>query len=318
MGPGDAFEVPQDPLPLAGRGRIVRVRHLRGEGRFLGNAKIAPVGGDGYFPLARPAWIEEQPGNLVSVASTEEALSGGGQSGGLSLYHRVVCQALVFARKMAEAKDRARLTARAVRGRCAARCLAPALDRSLGAWRRNRFAARVRQSSAQSLSSHWGGARDIVSSSAGYDPRHAHARSRGRAVQKFRARCRRVALDESCYRREGQPLLAYRESDRRPLALLPRRSLGYYVYDPVDGSRTKARRGLVNSLEPFAYGFYRAFPPKPIGLKDLCLFGLSGSWANVALVFLMALLVGLLGMVFPILTRYVFDEIIPSAYCATG
>jgi ATP-binding cassette subfamily C protein len=312
VGPGDTFEVPENPLPLAARGRLVWVRHLRGEGRFLGNAKIAPVAGDGYFPLARPAWLEEQPGNVVSVASTEEAFCGDGQSAGLGLYHRVVCQALVFARKMAEAKDRARLTAR--QSADDAR-----LDASL-----RQVTAPLRLGGNTDLPVQAGnpllkacqaiGAVQGISFQAPpemlrglpmRDPVGALCRSSG-------ARSRRVALDESCYRREGQPLLAYRQSDRRPLALLPRRSRGYCVYDPVDGSRTKADRELLNSLEPFAYGFYGGFPPRPIGLKDLCLFGLNGCWRDVALVVLLALFVGLLGMVLPILTRHVFDEIIPS------
>jgi ABC-type bacteriocin/lantibiotic exporter with double-glycine peptidase domain len=58
--------------------------------------------------------------------------------------------------------------------------------------------------------------------------------------------------------------------------------------------------------------FYRAFPPTPVSLKDLCLFGLKGSWRDLALVLLLALLVGLMGMVLPVLTRNVFDVIIPG------
>jgi len=312
VGPGATLELPQDPLPLVARDRIVWVRHLRGEGRLLGNPKLPPVAGDGYFPLARPAFLEEQPGNLVYVASTEEALSEDSGWAGLDLYHRVVCHALVLAREVDEAKERARLEAK--RSVDDAR-----LDRSLRQLTAPLAARRETGLPAQTGNPLLNACQAIgAMQGISFQPPAETARGLplrdpvGSLCRSSGARSRKVALDEFWYRREGPPLLAFRESDRQPLALLPSRHRGYSVYNPADGSRTKAGPELANSLEPFAYCFYRGFQPEPVSLTDLCLFGLGGSWPDVALVLFLAVLVGLLGMVLPVLTRYVFDTIIPS------
>ena len=312
--PGSMLEVPHNPLPLAGRDRIVWVSHVRGEGRFLGNLKSPPVAGDCYFPLARPAWLEEQPGNLVSVASTEAALRGGGGWTGLHLYHRIVCQALVLAREAAGAKERARLEAKhsedAAHLDASLRHLTAPLARAVEKTATPAETTDPLLNACQAIGSVQG---ILFQPSAEMNRGFPKRDPVGSLCRRSGVRWRRVALDGSWYRREGQPLLAFRESDNRPLALLPRRSRGYYVYDPVDGSRTKAGHELASSLQPFAYCFYRNFQPETVSLTDLFFFGLSGCWCDLALVLILALLVGLLGMALPILTRYVFDTIIPSA-----
>jgi ATP-binding cassette subfamily C protein len=126
-------------------------------------------------------------------------------------------------------------------------------------------------------------------------------------------RSRRVALGGSWYRREGRALLAFRESDQRPMALIPRGSRRYQVFDPVEDTHTRVNEELAAALRPYAYTFYRPFHAQPVSLRYLMLFGLRGTWGEVALVLLLGLAVGALGTTMPLLIANVFDTIIPGA-----
>jgi ATP-binding cassette subfamily C protein len=59
--------------------------------------------------------------------------------------------------------------------------------------------------------------------------------------------------------------------------------------------------------------FYRAFPSTAITARELALFGLRGSWGDVLVIVLMGILSGLLGLAMPIMTKSLFDTIIPGA-----
>jgi NHLM bacteriocin system ABC transporter ATP-binding protein len=244
---------------------------------------------------------------------TPAALHEDSSRAGLEQFHRIFGRTLVLAHEAAEAKERLLLEARRSED-----------ESGLNAALHQLMAPLSRAAGEQALQPHttdpllkacraigvvqginFKASPDFLRNLTAPDPLSALCRSAG-------ARHRRVALGGDWYRRAGQPLLAYRESDGRPLALLSGRSRSYSVYDPVTGSRTKVDRDLADSLRPFAYCFYRGFPPTPVKLKDLCLFGLRGCWRDLALVFTLALLVGLMGMVLPVLTRDVFDVIIPG------
>ncbi len=312
---GTTIDVPKDPKPLISRQGVVWVRHLVGAAMFLGNPQLPQVDGNCYFPLAHPGWLEEQPLNRLIATSTEKALALDGGWDGLDAFHRVVFTALVLNHQAAEEKERQRLLIKQkgedTRLDMSLRQLAVPLQ-TRGAQRKM-----LLQDSAHPLL----GACQAIGIVQGITFRPSPEMTRGIPMKDPVAsvcrasgvRHRRVVLDESWYKREGPPLLVYRESDKQPFAMLPKKGRGYDAYDPVEGARLRVDEEFLTGLEPFAYTFYRPFPPKAVKVKDLLLFGLFGSWRDAFLILAMGILSGLLGMATPILTGTIFDTIIPGA-----
>jgi ATP-binding cassette subfamily C protein len=134
----------------------------------------------------------------------------------------------------------------------------------------------------------------------------------GEIAEASMVRRRVVALKGDWWTAGGGPLLAFREEGRHPVALLPTRR-GYMLHDPVTRGESPLTRALAGTLSPFAFSFYRSFPAGKVKLFDLMKFGSHGLLRDYALVGLMGVAVGLLGMVTPIFTGMLFDTVIPEA-----
>ncbi len=103
------------------------------------------------------------------------------------------------------------------------------------------------------------------------------------------------------------------EEALRPVAILPRRG-GYRLFDPQ-----RPRRGgqaidaeVAARLHPQAHQFYRALPAKAAGL-GLARFLSRGSAGDLLVVGIIGALVGLLGLLIPLVTGLIFDRIVPGA-----
>src|SRR5262249_50985132 len=61
-------------------------------------------------------------------------------------------------------------------------------------------------------------------------------------------RVRQVILDGQWWRRDAGPMMALREADRRPVALLPVSPQRYDIYDPVTRARVRVNAATAQSL----------------------------------------------------------------------
>jgi len=311
VAPAVTVQCPQEPCFISGKDPVVWVTHRHGSGSFLGNPTLA-VNGDCAFPLASPAWLEELPRNLIDTASTEQVFASGEAWTGLDAFQRTVWQALTLAREAAEAKERERLARRhdndAARVDQSIRQLAEPLTR-----RRHKALpdaghplVRACEAIGRAQRIAFIAPPEVLRGLPMRDPVRSICRSSG-------VRFRRVVLEESWYRREGLPLLAFREAGQEPVALLPKGSRDYEIFDPAAGTVDRVTGEQAATLQPFAYTFYRPFHARPVTLKYLCLFGLSGAWTETLVVLGLGLVGGLLGLAMPILAANVFDTIIPGA-----
>jgi ATP-binding cassette subfamily C protein len=126
-------------------------------------------------------------------------------------------------------------------------------------------------------------------------------------------RTRRVALKGEWWRQPGGPMLAFRDSDRSPTAVLPGWGGRYLLWDPAEDRSRRLNRKTAASLEGFAWVFYRPFPARKLGVWDLVAFGLHAATADLAAILSMGVLTGLLAMLVPVVTGLLFDSIIPGA-----
>ncbi len=126
-------------------------------------------------------------------------------------------------------------------------------------------------------------------------------------------RTRKIILKDNWWKEDNGALLAYREADGQPVALLPLSPVQYKLYDPADDSQVIVDQTVAETLQAQADTFYRPLPAKIVGYQDLLRYLADGIWKSDAVAVLaMGLLGGLLGALTPVVTGIIFDSIIPD------
>jgi len=149
------------------------------------------------------------------------------------------------------------------------------------------------------------------------------------AAQSCGLRARRVLLESGWWKSAGTPMVA-RVSDRRRevrpadvspeetgwIAIVPRFMGGYRARaanaaggEPVEWIVDDA---LAQRLAPFAFTFHRTFARKPLTARDLMTLAIGNDFRDVAIVMAMGLLAALAGMLTPIATGRLIDQVIPA------
>ena len=83
-------------------------------------------------------------------------------------------------------------------------------------------------------------------------------------VSGVRARQVRLRPEEKWWLSDSSPMLAYREEDGRPVALLPGKFGRYREFDPVRKKSVRVSEERAATLKPEAWQFYRPLPSKGI------------------------------------------------------
>ncbi|MBD2385847.1 NHLP bacteriocin export ABC transporter permease/ATPase subunit [Cylindrospermum sp. FACHB-282] len=128
-----------------------------------------------------------------------------------------------------------------------------------------------------------------------------------------RIRTRRVLLNDQWWQQDSGPLLAYTNSDNRPVAVLPAGVGKYEIFDPENHTRTPISNGTARLLAPFAYMFYRPLPDKNLKAFDLFQFAFKGQIRELNVILLTGLAASFLGMLVPQATSILIDSAIPDA-----
>lgn len=131
-------------------------------------------------------------------------------------------------------------------------------------------------------------------------------------------RHRRVILRGDWWRRDNGPLVAFRFLDmerkkRRAVALIPSSSRSYDLVDPVEGTRTRVDAAAAEELSGDGYMFYPPLPARALTRMDLLRAVLRDRRSDLATIALMGVAGGLLGLVIPIVTGWIFGHVIPGA-----
>jgi NHLM bacteriocin system ABC transporter ATP-binding protein len=128
-----------------------------------------------------------------------------------------------------------------------------------------------------------------------------------------RTRIRRVILAGAWWEADCGPLLAYKAADNLPVALLPKGSGKYEVFDPEQKQRLPLTLELAQELSPFAYTFYRSFVDKALKTQDVVKFVVRGQWRDLIVLLAMGLGGTLVGMLVPQTTGILIDKAIPDS-----
>ncbi len=123
---------------------------------------------------------------------------------------------------------------------------------------------------------------------------------------------RRVRLFDQWLQTQASPLVAFYKKDAQPVALIPHPTLGYQLFDPATKRTMPITQEITKSISTVAYMFYRQLPAGKVNLRQIGKFSFfrrGREWMT----FLFLVLCGTLASLsIPIITRLLFDVVIPN------
>ncbi|WP_345270272.1 NHLP bacteriocin export ABC transporter permease/ATPase subunit [Nibrella viscosa] len=126
-------------------------------------------------------------------------------------------------------------------------------------------------------------------------------------------RIRKIILRDTWWKEECGPLLAFTKKDKTPVALLQKTSSSYLFKNVSTGEEGVVNQEIAMSLEPISYMFFPGFDGKMTSVKKVLSFALKGVEFDVKWLMLSALAGSLLGLLVPVLSGIMYDEVVPTA-----
>lgn len=126
---------------------------------------------------------------------------------------------------------------------------------------------------------------------------------------------RKVILRDTWWKQENGHLLAFRKSDGKPMALIQNQSKSsYHLYAVSEGTdKVEVDDTVAQEIEPVAYMFFSGFKQKMSKVKDVLRFAVQGLEKDLKFLILAALSGSLAGLLVPVFSGIMFDDVIPTA-----
>lgn len=131
--------------------------------------------------------------------------------------------------------------------------------------------------------------------------------------QASNVRIRKVILRGTWWKEENGHMLAFTKADKKPIALVQKDAESYVFRDVSTGKEEIVTGDFADTLEPIAYMFFFAFDSKMTSLKKIMKFAIQGVQRDAKFLILAAFAGSLLGLLVPILSGVMFDDVIPTA-----
>jgi ATP-binding cassette subfamily C protein len=317
--PGIEVRLPEAGTAARTARGVVWVRHLAGSCRFLGRDDLPITPEDFLLPVTDETWLDSAGEVHLSCVDGESLLRSGALWAGLDRFHHLL---LAYADRLREEDaddERVRLARKTDLDR---RTLETAHSRLAAVLGPRTAAGAPLEAGSDSLLE----ACRLVAEAQGIElrkPPDATAelppRQRlARIAAASRIRHRRVLLRDDWWRRDNGPLLAFRPPEEtggpsRPVALLPRSPTRCELVEPGTGAITEVDEAVAEGLEGEAAMLYRPLPERALRFSDLLDLVFRRRRHDLATLLLMGLGVGLLAVLVPILTGYLFGTVIPAA-----
>ena len=124
---------------------------------------------------------------------------------------------------------------------------------------------------------------------------------------------RAVSLPPGWYKdAAGSMLMIYKEGSI-PVAVVPGKINGYEYTDPVTMKRCRINDKTQNLFEETGLCFYKPFPQKKLGIKDLLIYmALSRSVSDHAMIFISGAILTAIGAITPMLTKLAYGRVLKS------
>jgi ATP-binding cassette subfamily C protein len=127
------------------------------------------------------------------------------------------------------------------------------------------------------------------------------------------ARTRKVILRGKWWEQENGHLLAFTHKGKQPVALIQKPTGGYILQNPSDQTNTEVTEAVAHTLDPTAYMFFYSFQERMSSIKKIGQFAIRGLQKDSLFIILAALAGSLIGLLTPMLSGVLFDDVIPQA-----
>jgi ATP-binding cassette subfamily C protein len=124
-------------------------------------------------------------------------------------------------------------------------------------------------------------------------------------------RYRQVALKGTWWQGDSGPLLAFRGSEQRPVALLVKHG-SYHCHDPVNSAVVPVTPALANDLHSQAFSLYVGFGDAPVTLYTLMRNGLRGLGADIRQLLWASWFITSLGLIAPLVLGVLVSHVLPT------
>jgi NHLM bacteriocin system ABC transporter ATP-binding protein len=292
---------------------LVWASHLKGASFFLRNFSL-PLTGPGFFPVTKYGWLQSAPNSEIYSVDSSTFCQVDSEWQGLERFHATAMVCLGLKRQSDAEKEKDLMQAR------------KAADAALFQSSLMRLTAPIQETktladapencrhpvflACQTVGNYLGLTikphPDMIRGVRLADPIGAVAKASG-------VRVRKVALKGTWWKEDIGPLLAFREEDKKPLALLPRSARSYELFDPAENLTIPVNSESAALLVPFAFMLYRPFPARKLGVFDLLKFGMRGCQNEVLMLVAVGIATGLMGLITPVAAGIIFDRLIPGA-----
>ncbi|WP_199858491.1 NHLP bacteriocin export ABC transporter permease/ATPase subunit [Flavobacterium sp. Root901] len=146
------------------------------------------------------------------------------------------------------------------------------------------------------------------------DPNETSAKNLLYAIAKSsKTRVRKIILRDVWWKEDNGNLLAFTKQKNEPVALIQKTSKSYLIKNLADGSESIVNHETAASLEPIGYMFFSGFNVKMDSMKKVLNFAMNGVKSDAKLLILASFAGSLIGLLVPILSGIIFDDVIPTA-----
>jgi ATP-binding cassette subfamily C protein len=132
-------------------------------------------------------------------------------------------------------------------------------------------------------------------------------------AQSSKVRLRKVIFRGDWWKEESGHLLAFYKKDKRPVALIQSSPSSYLLKDVSTGINHKVNSEIADQLEPIGYMFFYGFNNAMDSIKKIGEFAIQGVKKDAKYLILAAFAGSLIGLLVPVLTGIMFDDVIPAA-----
>lgn len=311
VAPGKDVDV-HDGEVVSTKEAITWAFQLEGSSRFMGKHDLGIIQSGGIIPLCRHSWLQAEGPARFHGESTSDLLGTGNRLwSALEGFHPLVSQVMSISRRRGSEEARQRLAQRREEDqRLTHKAYAefeavldhpvdePAQDADeplLAACRLIGEQMKLKVFPCKTEPS---------------DDRLDHPLQRIARASGFRVR--EVSLKGEWWSVDNGHLLGYLEKNDQPICLIQSKPGRYILRDPVDGKRVKVDKAVAKDLKSAAYMLYKPLPAGPVRGLDLLRIGATGLKGDFWIIAAMGALAGLLSLIIPIATGYLFSTVIPS------
>ena len=132
-------------------------------------------------------------------------------------------------------------------------------------------------------------------------------------AQSSKVRVRKIILRGSWWKEENGHLIAFYKEDKRPVALIQNTPNSYLLKDVSTGEELKIDYKIAEQLEPICYMLFYGFNDTMTSVRKIGKFAVQGIKKDSKYLIIAAFAGSLIGLLVPILSGVMFDDVIPTA-----